>query len=212
MDYVREYIKGVLAGIFIGIGGAVYLSCDVKFVGAIFFSVALLTICLCAYSLYTGKVGMLTFNHSPRDLALLGACLLGNLSGTLLMGFGVRIAVPALEVAARNACNAKLAQSIPEAILRAAFCGMLMYIAVSVFKKKNTIVGILFCVPVFIISGFEHSVANMFYFGLEKGISLKSVLYVALIVVGNSLGALLISLLELLSSADTPKGKQNERG
>ncbi len=211
MIYLREYIKGTLAGIFIGIGGAVYLSCDVKYIGALLFSVALLTICLCSYSLYTGKVGMLTFNHTAQDFGLLGMCLLGNLTGTLLMGLGVRVAVPALEVKAALACASKLAQSVPEALFRAIFCGMLMYIAVSVFKKKNTVVGILFCVPVFILSGFEHSVANMFYFGLEAGASLKNVLYIALIVLGNSAGALIVSALELLSTpTDTSKTEKKE--
>lgn len=208
MSYLKEYAKGVLAGIFIGIGGAVYLSCDIKYIGALLFSVALLTICLCAYSLYTGKVGMLTFNHKPEDFGLLGMCLLGNLTGTLLMGLGVRVAIPALEAKAALACASKLAQELPEALFRAIFCGMLMYIAVSVFRKKNTVVGILFCVPVFILSGFEHSVANMFYFGLEKGVSFESIIYIALIVLGNSIGALVISLLEL---AATPPKSETEK-
>ena len=209
MALLKEYLKGILAGLFIGSGGSVFLACDNRYVGAVLFSVALLTICLCGYSLYTGKVGTMAFNHAPADLAGLGMCLLGNISGTFLMGLGVRLAVPALAQKVASICEAKLMQSVPEALLRAAFCGMLMYIAVTTYKRKETVFGILFCVPVFILCGFEHSVANMFYFALDKGISFKTVLYIALIVIGNSIGALIVAFLEKATvlSSQKPEAK-----
>ena len=41
----RDLIDGVLAGFLVSIGGAVLLSCDNRYAGALLFCIALLTIC-----------------------------------------------------------------------------------------------------------------------------------------------------------------------
>lgn len=203
----REYVGGILAGLLIGIGGSVFLACDDKYIGAVLFSVALLCICLRGYSLYTGKVGFLVFNYGARDFAALGMCFLGNLTGTVLMGVSVGYALPALADKAFINCTAKMAVDMPAAFFRAIFCGMLMYLAVVIYRQKNSISAIFFCVPVFILSGFEHSVANLFYFALGYGFPLDACLYLAVIVLGNSVGAWVIAGLERLSAyfAETEK-------
>lgn len=68
-----------------------------------------------------------------------------------------------------------------------------MYIAVNTFKENKSIIGILFAVPVFILSGFEHSIAYCFYAGAARNIDLLFLLVAA---VGNSLGGFLIPLVE----------------
>ena len=52
--------------------------------------------------------------------------------------------------------------------------------------------------PVFILAGFEHSIANMFYFGAAGMVNLESVLYLAIVVVGNSIGGMLLPLLAMI--------------
>ena len=66
------------------------------------------------------------------------------------------------------------------------------------YKEKNTVLGILFCVPVFILSGFEHSIADMFYFGASGIFSLSAALFMLAVVIGNSLGGMLLPALTLI--------------
>lgn len=195
----KPLTDGFLAGLMIAIGGSVFLSCEVHWVGAVFFSVALLCICYFGFSLYTGKVGFLAQDASPRALAEVYLGLLGNLLGTLVFGRLAALALPALSETALALCLGKLEQTALQTLLRALFCGVLMYAAVWIFREKHTIAGILFCVPVFILAGFEHSIADLFYFFLAGLFSGKAALFLLLAVVGNTLGGLLIPLLRRLA-------------
>lgn len=195
----KPLTDGFLAGLMIAIGGSVFLSCEVRWVGAVFFSVALLCICYFGFSLYTGKVGFLAQDVSPRALAEVYLGLLGNLLGTLVFGRLAALALPALSETALALCLGKLEQTALQTLLRALFCGVLMYAAVWIFREKHTIAGILFCVPVFILAGFEHSIADLFYFFLAGLFSGKAALFLLLAVVGNTLGGLLIPLLRRLA-------------
>ena len=194
----RDLIDGILAGMMVSFGGAVLLSCDSRYVGAGLFSIALLSICWFGFDLYTGKVGFLVVDHSRSALATTFIGLLGNAIGTLIMGFAVAAALPKLRDAALAACEARLAQLPIQTLLRGLFCGVLMYIAVWVYREKKTVLGILFCIPVFVLSGFEHSIADMFYFSLAGLFQAKSLAFLLLVVLGNSLGGMLIPLLQLL--------------
>ena len=75
---------------------------------------------------------------------------------------------------------------------------MLMYTAVWSFRERKTPLGILFCIPVFVLSGFEHSIADMFYFALAGLFRLQSLRFLLLVVLGNSLGGLFIPFLQRL--------------
>ena len=195
----RDLIDGVLAGFLVSIGGAVLLSCDNRYAGALLFCIALLTICWFGFNLYTGKVGFLAKDHSKVALSTAYVGLLGNFLGTLLAGLLVFLAVPALREAALAACEKRLTQLPLQTLFRGFFCGVLMYVAVWVYREKKTVVGILFCIPVFILAGFEHSIADMFYFSLAGTVFQgKSLLFLLLVVLGNSLGGLFIPCLQLL--------------
>lgn len=206
---MKDLFYGIAAGLLIGIGGTVYLSSAEKVVGAVFFSVALICICAMGYSLYTGKVGFMAYNHKKEDFFNLLMCLIGNIIGTALAGISVSYALPAVSEASEIICTSKLTVSIPAAFIKAVFCGILMYLAVAVYKQKNTFIGILFCVPVFILSGFEHSVANMYYFAVAGMFDIKVCVYIALIVAGNSVGGLLFPVLDILANS-TRKDNANE--
>ena len=62
MKRLSEFIKAILAGAAISIGGIVFLSCDVKYVGAFLFSTGLVTVCMFGFNLYTGKIGYVLEN------------------------------------------------------------------------------------------------------------------------------------------------------
>ena len=195
---LKLIIDGIKAGIMIAIGGSVFLSCENRYIGAILFSVALLCICLKGYSLFTGKVGYLPENHSKEAVKILLCGLLGNIVSTILLGYAVSFANPALGEAAKVICEAKLSQEALQTFVRAFFCGVLMYMAVSTYREKGTLAGIFFCVPVFILSGFEHSIANMFYFGASGMINMDSIIYLAVVIAGISVGGMAMPILIIL--------------
>ena len=82
-QYLNYLIKGIYAGIVIGIGGIAYLAIQNKIVGSFIFSVGLLTVCMYSLNLYTGKVGYILVNKVSYILELL-ISLIGNFIGTFL--------------------------------------------------------------------------------------------------------------------------------
>ena len=194
---LRDTLSGVSAGICIALGGSVFLATDNRVVGAVLFSVALLCICMKGYALFTGKVGFVPEDHGRPALQLLFAGLLGNLIGTFLCGQLLCLGLPALSDAARTLYAAKLTQAPAAALICGVFCGILMYLAVSIWKERQSPLGILFCIPVFILSGFEHSIADMFYFAVSGIVSLKAFVFLWLVIIGNALGAMLLPGLNL---------------
>ena len=201
----RDLIDGVLAGCLVSIGGTVLLSCDNRYAGALLFCIALLSICWFGSNLYTGKVGFLALDHGKKALSTATIGLLGNFLGTLLMGFLIFRALPALREAALAACEKRLTQLPLQTLLRGCFCGVLMFVAVWSYREKKTIVGILFCIPVFVLSGFEHSIADMFYFSLAGTVFRpESLLFLLLVILGNSLGGMFIPLLQRFRGKEAP--------
>ena len=193
---LKKVLSGVCAGLLITLGGSVFLACKDRYVGAVLFSVALLCICMKGYALFTGKVGFIVTKHDREDWSQLLLCLLGNLLGTVLGGLLVRCALPDLGAAAQTLCVGKLAQTGLQTFLRGMFCGVLMYLAVSIYRDRKDVIGILFCIPVFILSGFEHSIADMFYFAAAGSVSTEGFVFIWLVILGNSLGGILLPILE----------------
>ena len=204
MRAVQKIINGVMAGIMIAIGGSVFLACYQdgsvlnRAIGAFFFAVALLCICYKGYSLYTGKIGFIPEKHDGEAFAVLLFGLLGNLIATVGLGLAIRYAVPSVCSVAEAICESKLTQSFGQTLIRGIFCGILMYLAVSIYRDKKTVAGILFCVPVFILAGFEHSISNMFYFAAAGSFSLRSAAYIGIVVLGNTVGGMLMPLLAMV--------------
>ena len=189
-----KLLSGVSAGLLISIGGTVFLACDNKVVGAVFFSVALLCICYKRFSLYTGRIGYAIRDRSKDYFSGLFLGLAGNILGTAAGGVLIRISLPTLIEKAQSACAPRLEQSFWQTLIRAIFCGILMYLAVSIFAEHKTPIAILFCIPVFILSGFEHSIADMFYFAVRGLPDLEMIAFIATVILGNSVGALILPL------------------
>lgn len=194
--------SGLCAGTLIALGGGVFLGCrDAgddpiwQIAGAVFFSVALLCICYRSYALYTGRVGFLIEKHDREAVSVLLLGLVGNLVAALLWGLAVRYAIPTAGTTAEVLAAAKLTQSFPQTLIRATLCGLLMYVAVVIYRDNRSIVAILFCVPTFILAGFEHSIADFFYFAAAGEFSGRMWLFTMAALLGNSLGAWLLPLL-----------------
>ncbi len=188
---VRTFLSALMAGIMIGVGGTIYLSSSVPALGAFLFCVGLFTICTFGLRLYTGRVGHVLDNREFADLI---ATWLGNLAGTFLCGVAVAAAKPNLREAALNAClNNRLTQSFLTTLILSILCGILMYIAVDSYRMGKDgfakYLGMLLCVPTFILCGCEHSVADMFYFALAGKLP-AGFLFILTATLGNAIGAI----------------------
>lgn len=192
---LKKTVNGISAGVLIAVGGSVFLACDNKYVGAVLFSVALLCICFKGYSLFTGKIGYIPQKHGKEEVSVLLLGLLGNTIATIVFGYLIAYAIPNLGEKALTICSAKLEQEFFQTFIRAFFCGVLMYLAVSIYRDKNTALGILFGIPVFILSGFEHSIADIFYFSASGIVSLKAFGFLMTVVLGNAVGSMLLSVM-----------------
>lgn len=207
MKFVKNLFSAVLAGIMISFGGAVYLACvavEKAQLGAIMFSLGLSVILIMGFLLFTGKTAYLLENK-PSYISYLLTIWLGNILGCMLMGTLVMLAKSNLAETAKAICEAKLTQSWWQTIILGALCGILVYIAVDYFrsdKDKKSLpkyILVFTCVPAFILCGFEHSVADMFYFAASSAYSLysvKGIVYILLVSLGNLIGAVAFHMLK----------------
>ena len=197
----------------VSIGCAVFLACEQKVVGSILFTIALLVICFRGYSLYTGKIGFMPFSHKKEDFSVLLLGLLGNAIGMIVFGLLISVALPDLKEKAIGICTAKLTQDWYQTIIRGLFCGVLMFIAVYVYKENKSIVAILFAIPTFILCGFEHSIADIGYFAVANMFSFEIVLFIILVVIGNTIGSMILPFLSMAkeNKVVVDKEKENEK-
>ncbi len=194
------FAKACLAGLFIGIAGLIYLSVENKVIGAILFSFGLLMVVTKGYYLYTGKVGYL-LPYTKGYLIVLLKTLLGNIVGIGFVGLLFRFAgIQSVIDAAETLSLAKLDHLWYETLILAVFCGMMMYVGVQGYKAMKLdimkVLIVILAVTIFILSKFEHSIANMLYFFLGNTWSLQAILFTGLWIVGNGIGAVILNLLE----------------
>lgn len=180
---LKDFFRAVFAGIMIGIGGRVYLSADNKTAGAVLFTVGLISVLLFGMNLYTGRVGYVSSLKDVRDCFI---SIAGN-----AVGCAVCAILP--HKAAADAAAARLSASLPELFIKGAFCGILIYIAVDAYKMHKQLTATFFCVPAFIIAGFEHSVADMYYFFAAREFSLRALISIVIIILGNAVGAVIFN-------------------
>lgn len=193
-------LKAILAGLFIGIAGVVYLSVDNKVIGAMLFSFGLLMVVTKGYYLYTGKVGYL-LPYEKGYLLVLLKTLIGNIIGIGLVGLlfsftGVDTVIDAAETISLS----KLNNAWYETLILSIFCGMMMYVGVEGYKTMKIdvmkILIVIFAVAIFILSKFEHSIANMLYFFVGSTWSWQALLYTSIWIFGNGIGAVVLNLVE----------------
>ena len=194
MKQVKTFLLAAAAGIAIGIGGTVFLSLDSKLAGAVLFAVGLYIICVHGLNLYTGKVGYL-FSNPPSYLLDLGIIWLGNLAGTGITAWFVRLSrINAIAEKAAALCAVKSGDRLLSLFLLGILCGLLMYAAVEGYKRCANPLILFACVAAFILCGFEHCIADMFYYWLAGSMDGRALICLLAITLGNSVGGVLIPL------------------
>ena len=193
-----SWLKSIMAGLCIGIGGVVYLSVESKVVGAMLFATGLFTICTFGYNLYTGKACyLLDSDNKGAYLLWLGQIWLGNLIGTAAVGYGMRLTRVGSSLAekAMGLCETKLSDSLVSIFILAVLCNIMIYIAVENYKNNphqpGKYLAIFLGVSVFILCGFEHCIANMFYFSVANVWSMHTLGYLVVMTLGNLVGGVL---------------------
>lgn len=177
--------KSILAPILIALGVVVNLILGQP-LGPIFFAFGLLSVCYLEVDLFTGKAGYMWRN---KKFELLFVILPINLIVGWAFGKVIGVMEPSL-IAPATSLIAQFSWSLPY-FLKSIFCGMVMYICVSLYKKKTNL-GIMFGVPLFIYCGFQHSIANIIYLGIAGAFNIS----IFLCAFGNLLGSMIINILE----------------
>ena len=170
----KIFLSAILAGAVIAFGGTVFLSVENTVVGSIFFTIGLFVVCTRGLHLFTGKVCYVFDND--MGYALAEKC-------TRLVSLSAR---------AQGICELKLSEPLFGAFILAVFCNVMIYIGVEGYRSNPHELGkylaLFFGVCVFILCGFEHCVANMYYFTMGGAWSGRAVLYLLVMTVGNAAG------------------------
>lgn len=149
----------ILAGICISIGCVVNLRVG-GVAGAVLFAFGLTTVVYYGLKLYTGTAG---FIRRQGDWSMLVMVLIGNIIGCLLTAWLIGYAQPDCIEPAAKILAERLAKGPLACFLLAIGCGFIMTTAVE-FARKGKMLPLILGVPVFILCGFAHSVADAFYF------------------------------------------------
>lgn len=154
--------KSTLAGLLISLGATAFLTVDNKIVGALLFSIGLTAVILLEANLYTGKIG---YVNSKAKLISAALILIQNLLVALVCGL---IFYSTKNNGCENLWLNKLTKSWHEFLFDSIGCGICIYLSVELYKKTGSIFVIVLGVLVFILSGFEHCIADIFYLSASK--------------------------------------------
>jgi len=187
--WVKIWCCSILAGVMIGLAGVVNLSVDNKFLGAFLFSFGLITIIARCLYLYTGKIGMINLS---AEWILIPFYIVGNFLGTNIVAWSMRCTRfgDTLNQTAQIIAQNKLADNWVSILFLSIGCGIMMYLAVKGYQDNANWLLVILPVMIFILSGFEHSIANMFYFAMAGEYSLKAFGYIFIMLIGNAIGSL----------------------
>ena len=200
-QWVKIFFSSILGGIFISIGGLACLLAEFKFVGALIFAVGLFGIMTYQLGLYTGKIGYLLENP-PIFIVNILLTIVGNFIGCVMMG----TAFPLDQAVV--ACTHRLDVDNLTVLFKGICCGLLVFIAVDQYRTKKSYLATFVCIPAFIMAGFEHSIAVMFFFSSAGMIfQLDSIVFILIVILGNAIGCLAIPIYRRYLDKPVPEVK-----
>ena len=222
MKYLKVLLFGIYAGLAIGLGSLVYTVASTYLTshgGIIFasalFSVGLILVCVLGLQLYTGKIGVVFDDREKlKENAInLPIMLVGNAIGAFALGIICRFAFMNIpEINDRIIAISQGKTASDTVFLQGIFCGALVYIAVYFFKNLENwgmkIIGIITAVTLFVYCGFQHCIANMFYFGMAFNWNINMLWNLLIVILTNSIGALLVRCIVHLAALIKANNKQ----
>jgi formate/nitrite transporter FocA (FNT family) len=202
--------KAITSGIFIAMGVFAYLSCDVKYVGAFLFSLGLFCVCEYKLNLFTGMIGYAVENTKARGVSAildLVKVLVFNIVGIAIMTalLSLTASQEVLDKAV-NIVETSVTLSPFSLLIKSIMCGVIMLIAVDRYKGCEGMakyIAVFVGIPVFILSGYYHSIAYVGYLTLavcsgtlsDNVTPLGIVFVIVLAVLGNTIGSIAIRYL-----------------
>jgi len=223
--WLELFLFGVLAGLYIGFGAQTAISIIsggtldpgvAKFFSGSVFSLGLMLVLIPGAELFTGNIlmtiGVLTGKYNTlkllRNWFIVYA---GNFFGSVFLAwlvketglFGSEGSYTPAGMTVISIAENKIALGFTEALTRGILCNILVCLAVIICVSSLTvggkILGIYFPIMAFVASGYEHSIANMYFIPaglLAEGcfISKFGLLWKNLIpvTIGNIIGGLII--------------------
>lgn len=183
--------SAIFAGIYIGTAGFGFLTATTQtqygsLFGSILFALGLLAIVGYKLKLYTGTAGFI----DKDDVGNLMVILLGNIIGCFLMATLTNYSPIAdgIHQVAANILNSRLQVGYFGCGLLAIGCGLLMTTAVN-FARQQNFLPLIFSVPLFIVCGFPHCIADAFYYLTVTELWTTELIGVYICtVVGNAIG------------------------
>ena len=151
----------VFAGLLIGTGGLVYLRVG-GIPGAVLFAFGLLSVVMCGAQLYTGKSGFLPYRDFPKLLLMLAANAVGCAITAVITGY---VTTDTVAANLQGILNARENASWIGLLITSSGTGMIMTLAVYGARKQHYL-PLLFGVPVFILCGLPHCVADAYYYAV----------------------------------------------
>lgn len=188
-------LLGIFAGMFIGFGAHADITVmqtlgkfDIgfaKFLGAVVFPVGLMLVLMAGAELFTGN-NLMTLALLDKKIIVKqmlknwGLVYIGNFIGSVILAWllkrsGLYVA-QAMMTKAIGIAEAKMSLDFGDAFIRGVLCNMLVVLAVWFATASKDVVGKIFAIwfPImlFVLSGFEHCIANMFFIPLGKFVGL----------------------------------------
>lgn len=174
--------KSIGASILISLGCYVLLKVGNP-IGPVLFALGLLGVCYMGLNLFTGKCGFFIQDKIKfTDLMII-------LAVNLIAGYLCGLIYSFADNEVFNNAVAKVAtwEFSLSFFIKSVMCGVIMYIAVFMYKKGSPL-GIIFGIPLFIFSGFQHCIANIITLGVARTIDLS----IIICILGNFVGSLLM--------------------
>lgn len=154
-DSFNIFIRSILAGICIGLGGAIFIKLG-GVIGACMFAFGLLTVVHFKLPLYTGTAGFIELNKL-EEYKKMFIILFGNILGCILLSY-----MNIKGIDGSSIIQSRLDAGYLQSFLNAIGCGLIMTLIVQGGRDKNLLL-ILFGIPLFILLGFYHSIADAYY-------------------------------------------------
>lgn len=186
LPFFKMLVLSILAGMFIALAGlgasvasySVENASVAKLISGCVFPAGLAMVVLTGAELFTGNCLMVISALEKRlsVFKLIKAWVvvfIGNLIGGLLVSAGavyghtLSMGNGTLAQAVVNTASAKCSITFADGLIRGIFCNVLVCLAVlmamSAKGSAGKIISLFFPILIFVVCGFEHSVANMFY-------------------------------------------------
>jgi formate transporter len=217
LPLLTQALLGLLAGAFIGLGALLFtlVASDAglgfaasRLLGGLVFSLGLILVCVAGAELFTGNnllamawaSGRVSSAELLRNWAVVCLANAVGAAGLALLAWGAgqgSLNHGAVGQAAIRIASAKVALPLSEAFFRGMLCNLLVCMAVWMAlggrSVTDKVLAIVFPITGFVAAGFEHSIANLYFFPMAwlLGAPLDAgrlLLNLAVVIAGNIVG------------------------